>query len=178
MGDEVCEEVCVICISDLFDGQIIEPLPCGHLYHAECVVKVEVVWIDKFAQDQYSKCPSCRGLFIQATAPAQGAIARPPQLNPPTIFGQPAQPVQPAQPAQPALALQPSDDLQSSDDDMPPLEHLGPQMFPFASHFSWMVHYQSNLATAGDLSEEMQAEHLRAAYSSLIAAAMHRGFLL
>jgi hypothetical protein len=43
---------CAICIDDFESGESIRPLPCGHIYHPECV--------DPWLLKHNRKCPTCQ----------------------------------------------------------------------------------------------------------------------
>ena len=48
-------QVCAICYSDYESGDVQRRLPCGHLFHIECVDQ----WILKQANTDHSKPPAC-----------------------------------------------------------------------------------------------------------------------
>lgn len=48
-------QVCAICFSDYESGDVQRKLPCGHLFHIECVDQ----WILKQANTDHSKPPAC-----------------------------------------------------------------------------------------------------------------------
>lgn len=43
---------CCICINDFVNNEKIIELPCGHLFHPECIIN----WLGKYSH----KCPLCK----------------------------------------------------------------------------------------------------------------------
>ncbi|ROT36386.1 hypothetical protein SODALDRAFT_325731 [Sodiomyces alkalinus F11] len=48
--------VCVICLESLQDKDMIRNLPCGHIYHSDCIAK----WFLK----QHDTCPLCKTYYV------------------------------------------------------------------------------------------------------------------
>ena len=46
------QDTCSICICDMNDGDTYRKLPCGHLFHKDC--------IDSYLLENSTKCPNCR----------------------------------------------------------------------------------------------------------------------
>ena len=51
-GEEGQERECVVCQEGLGDGRILKRMPCGHLFHGECLE----IWLRRHANN----CPVCR----------------------------------------------------------------------------------------------------------------------
>ena len=50
--DNPTNDICSICICDMEGGDTYRKLPCGHVFHKDC--------IDPYLVDNSSKCPNCR----------------------------------------------------------------------------------------------------------------------
>ena len=79
-GDE-----CVICISEMVDGEEVSEIPtCHHTFHSECLTK----WLEtKVAAVETGRCPVCNNVFMSPVLyviPSQTGHD-PPEVTPPEV---------------------------------------------------------------------------------------------
>lgn len=55
ISDAACS---VICLETLQDKDLVRDLPCGHIYHSEC--------IEKWHLKQHHTCPVCKTFYVPA----------------------------------------------------------------------------------------------------------------
>ena len=69
IAEQQDEKECGVCLLPLFDGNVLEPLPCypTHIFHSGCTSSLRVEYTVKEKKENYSRCPFCRGEFVSST---------------------------------------------------------------------------------------------------------------
>jgi hypothetical protein len=62
------ERECVVCQEELGDGKVLKRMPCGHVFHGECVE----TWLRRHANN----CPICRRALEEEGEPGREGEGR------------------------------------------------------------------------------------------------------
>ncbi|KAH6883919.1 hypothetical protein B0T10DRAFT_580005, partial [Thelonectria olida] len=57
--------LCVFCLQTLQEGDMVRQLPCGHIFHSDCITK----WFLK----QHDTCPLCKFCYMLRTKSVRGS---------------------------------------------------------------------------------------------------------